>query len=429
MASLKYGGLFDDEPAAAVPSSKGKGSAYSSLFGDDPRNPKKQVKKYPGLFDDDTGAADVANCTVPAASRKAAVPAKDLFVDDGDMTVSAAAMIASARGRSQIPPSPTANTKPSQLIPVDDPAAIEDDESMFELKYYEERARRMRLETRIAELENTVLALMAQLEVKSGGSALAAVTPIAEELEAVGAKLGVADHNEEALAATGDADPHATALILEDGRQRRQAEQERRQRQQRRSASTSARRLHGRTVVAGSGEGPVGTAALEAMPTETISSILSWSSDDDVPEPAAFKSCASLGNGNNVDAAIPSVEETSAEGPSQFDTCGAADEATYRRRQKAYRGAMGARPTSRRLGANRLGSRQQQTGKGAGGATTSQHSDNAKRKSSLGGFEKWSDSEESTGSVHCKDQSSGHRDKRAESLHWDSEIEDAGVYM
>lgn len=167
-------------------------------------------------------------------------------------------------------------------------------------------------------------------------------------------------------------------------------------------------------------------AAVESRSDGIPSSILSWSSDeDDAPtiKPSASDSLwnNTAVNGDKKGRGLPvSTDPSLSEAESR-----AQEEISARRRQKAYRATIGSRPTSRRLGNSKPRTASSATN---GIENNAAHgTSGAKQMSSLGGFEKWSDSDEEAVQTNGQVQTvhfSQSRKSRDESFDWDSDTEE-----
>ena len=435
-APRKYGSLFDDEDpvplgggsSRAVAASSGdKAAKFANLFGSDTTG---ALKKYPGLFDDDGDRGAGPTASVPAPPKKSAPP-KNLFDDDDDET--ATAVPAPARQGGVVAdrrPAPVPAGQPIAGAGVDDPLADDEDESMFEMKYYEERARRVKLEARILELEKTVRLLKERLG-DDEDRGVNPAQPSSDEAALVmnSPENDVSGVEEEVLSVE---QLEAASELAAAARERELA---RRQWRQRQPVSTSARRLGNSqsklTPMSGNSSvqamsndnneedcaaaGPVEGFAIDSRRDGIPSSVLSWSSDeDDAAQSATVAPSDPVGLGN----------AEKGEGPVDTDPIRteieirAQEEILVRRRQKAYRAAMGARPTSRRLGSSKP---KHVHVKNTADSTLG--ADGAKRKSSLGGYEKWSDSDEDCGQEPVV-QPNHRRKSREESFDWDSDTEE-----
>lgn len=425
-ASLKYGSLFgeDSPPSRSLGELAGGSGGSKAMAGTRPGlfhagGPSATLssndRRYPGLFDDDVE-------TMQPPPTATATPKAGLFADDGVANMAVTSIYNKTRA---VPEAMNAQPIPSN--PPEIPLS-EDDESMFEMKYYEERARRIKLEARILELEKMVLSLRGQLALDACGSVGANVGSLDDLLSDVVLQSISTGRNE-----AGETCPEDTGT----GSECRQAatvqerELARRQRHQRRPVSLTSRRLglHSNKSFPVAPEHQFDSSSniedilpdlvmyethetSHTEPTcgttarEEISNVLSWSSDEDV------KSGPSTVTG----------EVNSQEGVVNPQEKNIQDDAVSRRRQKAYRAALASRPTSRRLGNGRYSSARHVK-------PQIPAAENEPGHVGISGYEKWSESEESAdgGGVSSAPMHNPENSKsRNDSIEWDSDGEQIG---
>ena len=436
---------------------------YRSLFEDEEETGPKDIatahRRFPGLFDDDVDIKlppglldDGVDIKLPpgAASHKEYLDA------DKNGKISSKVSIdrgsgGTARSNGEIdllrPPPPgerpqlvqdknlkTVDAVENQLA---NDGGDDEDESMFEMKYYEERAKRMRLESKVLELEKQIRAL---IKLKSPAEERGLCdTPDMGAGEVEGSGDEVMMHADPLQ--RGNSQEEEDPVLAAEKAAAREREIARRQRLQRRPVSTSSRRLGhsiARTLPGAenlqSGGAGVGTGSkLESVPEvidnsepqdrkskEQVSNVLTWSSDDDdtkgKPEPLDSKEAVETNEPPKVENELKNL-----------------DDPAPKRRQKAYRPVSGARPTSRRLASNRNGTKSSTNKKQSGFSGMDANPGDihpseaqSKRKNSLGGYDKWSDSDESDrelaeGGVCDAGASEERHRTHTDSFEWDSD--------